>query len=40
MTAKRSVVKKHFHHYKDGSIWAKGQTIDGVPTGRTAESTK
>ncbi|GGC29207.1 hypothetical protein GCM10011504_04280 [Siccirubricoccus deserti] len=20
-------------HHKDGSVWARGQTIDGVPTG-------
>jgi antitoxin component YwqK of YwqJK toxin-antitoxin module len=25
--------KPHTEYHKDGSIWAKGQTIDGVPTG-------
>ncbi len=23
----------HIHYHKDGSIWARGQTIDGVATG-------
>ncbi|MBI1387721.1 MAG: hypothetical protein GC154_04670 [bacterium] len=23
----------HVEYHKDGSVWAKGQTIDGVPTG-------
>lgn len=25
--------KEVVHHHKDGSLWAKGQSIDGVPTG-------
>jgi antitoxin component YwqK of YwqJK toxin-antitoxin module len=33
MPAKRPVAKKHVHYHKDGSVWAKGQTINGVPTG-------
>ena len=24
---------KHIQYHKDGSVWARGQTIDGVPTG-------
>lgn len=26
-------VTEHIHYHKDGSIWAKGQTIDGAATG-------
>lgn len=33
MPAKRKVAKKHVHYHKDGSVWAKGQTINGVATG-------
>ncbi len=33
MPAKRSKAKEHIHYHKDGSIWAKGQMIDGVATG-------
>jgi antitoxin component YwqK of YwqJK toxin-antitoxin module len=33
MAAKRSLAKEHIQYHKDGSIWAKGQTIDDVPTG-------
>jgi antitoxin component YwqK of YwqJK toxin-antitoxin module len=33
MPAKRSPAKKHVHYHKDGTIWAKGQTIKGVMTG-------
>ena len=33
MPAKRSRVKLHVHYHKDGSIWAKGQMLDGVMTG-------
>ena len=33
MPAKRSAAKKQVHYHKDGSIWAKGQTIDGVMAG-------
>ena len=25
--------EEYLHHHKDGSLWAKGQTIAGVPTG-------
>jgi hypothetical protein len=31
--ARKSAPKPHTEYHKDGSIWAKGQTIDGVPTG-------
>jgi antitoxin component YwqK of YwqJK toxin-antitoxin module len=33
MPVKRSRAKEHIHYHKDGSVWAKGQTIDDVPTG-------
>jgi antitoxin component YwqK of YwqJK toxin-antitoxin module len=33
MPAKRPAPKKHAHYHKDGTLWATGQTIDGVPTG-------
>ncbi|MCI0639077.1 MAG: hypothetical protein L0Y72_26655 [Gemmataceae bacterium] len=33
MPAKRSRAKEHVHYHKDGTIWAKGQTINGVMTG-------
>jgi antitoxin component YwqK of YwqJK toxin-antitoxin module len=33
MPAKRSTAKKYVKHHGDGTVWAKGQTIDGVPTG-------
>ncbi len=33
MPVKKSKVKDHFHYHKDGTIWAKGQLIDGVMTG-------
>jgi antitoxin component YwqK of YwqJK toxin-antitoxin module len=33
MPAKRSKAKEHIHYHKDGTIWAKGQLIDGVMTG-------
>lgn len=25
--------KKETHYHKDGSLWARGQSIEGVPTG-------
>jgi antitoxin component YwqK of YwqJK toxin-antitoxin module len=25
--------KKHIEYHNDGSVWAKGQTADGVPVG-------
>jgi antitoxin component YwqK of YwqJK toxin-antitoxin module len=31
MTASKPV--EHIQRHKDGSIWARGQTIDGVPIG-------
>ncbi|MCA9146630.1 MAG: hypothetical protein KDB05_27820 [Planctomycetales bacterium] len=30
---KASKAKQDIHYHKDGSIWAKGQSIDGVLTG-------
>jgi len=33
MPTKRARSKEHVHYHKDGSIWAKGQKIDGVATG-------
>lgn len=27
------VPKEHIEYHRDGSVWAKGQTIEGVPTG-------
>jgi len=32
-TAKRSAAKTYTHFHKDGSVWAKGQTRNDVPTG-------
>ncbi len=33
MPAKNTSEKEHKQYHKDGSIWAVGKTIDGVPTG-------
>jgi antitoxin component YwqK of YwqJK toxin-antitoxin module len=33
MPAKQSRAKEHVHYHKDGTIWAKGPTIDGAMTG-------
>jgi hypothetical protein len=33
MPVKRSRAKEHVHYHNDGTIWAKGQMIDGVMTG-------
>jgi antitoxin component YwqK of YwqJK toxin-antitoxin module len=33
MTAKKTLLKEHTERHRDGSIWAKGQMIDGTPTG-------
>jgi antitoxin component YwqK of YwqJK toxin-antitoxin module len=33
MPARRGAAKKHVHYHKDGSVWAKGQTINGAMTG-------
>jgi antitoxin component YwqK of YwqJK toxin-antitoxin module len=30
---KRTSPKKRINYHKNGSIWARGQTVDGVPTG-------
>ena len=33
MRTKRTSQKEHIEYHKDGSIWAKGQTANGVPIG-------
>ena len=33
MPIKRAAPKKHIEYHKDGSLWARGQTANGVPTG-------
>jgi antitoxin component YwqK of YwqJK toxin-antitoxin module len=33
MATKRPRAETHVQYHKDGSIWAKGQTIEGVPAG-------
>ena len=33
MAKKKSKAKEHLHYHKDGSLWAKGQMLDGVMTG-------
>ena len=33
MTTKKSKIKEHIQYHEDGSVWAKGQTLDGVPVG-------
>jgi antitoxin component YwqK of YwqJK toxin-antitoxin module len=33
MPAKKTGAKKYIQYHKDGSIWAIGQTINGVPSG-------
>jgi antitoxin component YwqK of YwqJK toxin-antitoxin module len=33
MPVKRARLKKYVKYHADGSIWAKGQTLDEVPTG-------
>ena len=33
MTKKRSKETKDIRYHKDGTVWAKGQSIDGVATG-------
>jgi antitoxin component YwqK of YwqJK toxin-antitoxin module len=33
MPVKKTAPKKYIHYHKDGSLWAVGQTIDGVTTG-------
>lgn len=33
MPAKPKATQKYVHHHNDGTVWAKGQTIDGVATG-------
>lgn len=33
MPSKKPKPEKYVKHHKDGSLWAKGQSIDGVPIG-------
>jgi antitoxin component YwqK of YwqJK toxin-antitoxin module len=33
MPASKPRPKKHTEYHKDGSLWARGQMIDGVPAG-------
>jgi antitoxin component YwqK of YwqJK toxin-antitoxin module len=33
MTTNKSKIEEHIQYHKDGSVWAKGQTLDGVPVG-------
>ena len=33
MPAKNSQTKEYVQHHKDGTLWAKGQTLDDVATG-------
>ena len=33
MPTKALAAKEHVQYHKDGSVWARGPSIDGVPTG-------
>ena len=33
MPAKRSITREHIQYHKDGTVWAKGQTVNGVAAG-------
>jgi len=33
VSKKKTGPEPHVHYHKDGSIWARGQVIGGVPTG-------
>ncbi|MEW5974368.1 MAG: hypothetical protein AB1898_01055 [Acidobacteriota bacterium] len=33
MPTNKAAAKSHVQYHKDGSVWAKGQAIDGVPNG-------
>jgi antitoxin component YwqK of YwqJK toxin-antitoxin module len=33
MATRKSKARSHTEYHKDGSVWARGQTVDGVPTG-------
>lgn len=33
MPIKRPKEKEHIQYHKDGTVWARGQTIDGLPAG-------
>lgn len=29
----KKAIREHVEYHRDGSVWAKGQTLDGVPCG-------
>ncbi len=33
MATRKAKPKSHTEYHKDGSVWARGQSVDGVPTG-------
>ena len=33
MPARKSSGQEHVEYHKDGSVWARGPKVDGVPTG-------
>jgi antitoxin component YwqK of YwqJK toxin-antitoxin module len=33
MPSIKSRTKEHIQYHKDGSVWARGQTLDGIPVG-------
>lgn len=33
MATKKAKPEAHIHYHKDGTVWAKGQLVDGVMTG-------
>lgn len=33
MPKRKPAPKQHIHYHKDGTVWAKGQMVDGVMTG-------
>jgi hypothetical protein len=40
MPAQPPEIKEHLHYHKDGSLWAKGQTIGDAQTGYWSGSEK
>ncbi|MBL9174535.1 MAG: hypothetical protein JNL10_13445 [Verrucomicrobiales bacterium] len=33
MPTRKASPRDHIEYHKDGSVWARGQTVNGVPTG-------
>lgn len=33
MPARKPAIEAHIQHHKDGSLWVRGQTLDGIATG-------